>query len=335
VLVLRPARHSDMPGIERLAAESPVGVTSLPANSDTLYKKVQASLDSLTADVSFYGEESYFFVLEETETGELAGLSGIVASAGYNEPFYSYRNETLIHASPVLGIHSKIHALSLCHDLTGKTLLTSYYVEPSLRFSRGSDLLSRGRLLFIAQWPERFADGVVSEMVGVARDDGSSPFWDAIGQIFFGIEYHEAEYYCGVKGRKFIAELMPQHPLYVPLLGDEAQAAMGQVGPASTVPYDVLTREGFETENYIDIFDGGPTLHAATRGIRTIAQSRLVKIVDGTEGGPAWIMASTELDDYRATVVDAEVTDRGIGLTAAVRDAMGLAIGDVVRIAPL
>ncbi|MBV8466074.1 MAG: arginine N-succinyltransferase [Burkholderiales bacterium] len=335
MLVFRPARQSDLPAIERLASESPVGVTSLPVDQDTLASKVQASIDSIAADVSYYGEESYFFVLEDKIADTLVGVSGIVASAGFNEPFYSYRNETLIHAAPGLGIHSKIHALSLCHDLTGNTLLTSFYVQPSLRFTRGSDLLSRARLMFIAQWPERFADGVVSEMLGSTRADGSSPFWDSVGRIFFGIDYQDAEYYCGVKGRKFIAEMMPQHPLYVPLLSDEAQAVMGEVGPDSAVPFDVLTREGFETENYIDIFDGGPTLHAATRGIRTIAQSCLAKVMEGSVGGAAWLVSTTRLDDFRATVAEADVTDHGIALAPAVREALGLAVGDVVRVSPL
>jgi arginine N-succinyltransferase len=335
VLVLRSCRLSDLPGVEQLATDSPVGVTSLPADRDTLFRKIQASIDSMAADVSFYGEESYLFVLEDSSSGELVGVAGITASAGFNEPFYSYRNETLIHASPGLGINNKIHALSLCHDLTGNTLLTSFYVRDPLRFSRWSDLLSRARLLFIAQWPERFADGVVSEMVGVCRDDGSSPFWDSVGRIFFTVSYQEAEHYCGVKGRKFIAELMPQHPIYVPLLADEAQEAMGQINAVSEVPFDVLTREGFEAENYIDIFDGGPTLHATTRAIRTVAQSRLAKVVEGQGGNAAFLVASTRLDDFRATVADAEHSGSTICLSAAAMAALGVKAGETVRIAPL
>ena len=37
----------------------------------------------------------------------------IVASAGFSEPFYSFRNETFVHASRSLSIHNKIHVLSL------------------------------------------------------------------------------------------------------------------------------------------------------------------------------------------------------------------------------
>lgn len=335
MLVLRSSRLADLPGVELLAQESPVGVTSLPANRDALYRRIQASMDSMAADVGFHGEESYLFVLEDTDSKALVGVSGLVASAGFSEPFYSYRNETLIHASPGLGIHNKIHALSLCHDLTGNTLLTGFYCRDELDFSRWSDLLSRGRLLFLAQWPARFAEGVVSEMLGVNRPDGTSPFWDSVGQVFFGIGYQDAEFYCGVKGRKFIAELMPQHPIYVPLLSDEAQTAMGQVSTDSEVPFDVLLREGFETENYIDIFDGGPTLHARTSSIRTVAQSRLAQARAGAGGSTPFLVATTRLEDFRATVAEAELAGDEIRLPLAVMTALALQDGETVRIAPL
>ncbi|WP_269531894.1 arginine N-succinyltransferase [Chitinimonas sp. BJYL2] len=335
MLVLRTARLDDLPGIEPLATRSPAGVTTLPANRDSLYRRVQASIDSLAAEVAFHGEESYLFVLEDTDTKALVGISGIVASAGFKEPFYSYRNETFIHASPGLGIHNKIHALSLCHDLTGNTLLTSFYINEPLRFTQWSDLLSRARLLFIAQWPERFADGVVSEMLGVTREDGGSEFWDAVGRRFFGIEYQQAEFYCGVRGRKFIAELMPHHPLYVPLLNDDAQEVMGQVGPYSALAYDILMREGFETENYIDIFDGGPTLYAPVRGIRTMMESQLAKAQAGEGSRTPCLVATTRLDDFRACVADVAFEAGQAYMPADVLNALALQPGDTVRFAPL
>ncbi|GAB3266532.1 arginine N-succinyltransferase [Chitinimonas naiadis] len=335
MFVLRPARLADLAGIEALAQASPAGVTSLPADRETLYRKVQSSVDSLAAEVSFHGEESYFFVMEAMDGGELVGVSGIVASAGFNEPFYSYRNEAFVHASPGLNIHNRIHALSLCHDLTGNSLLSSFYLREGLHFTRWSDLLSRARLLFIAQWPERFAEAVVSEMIGVTDPQGNSAFWDAVGRVFFGIDYQEAELHCGIKGRKFIAELMPQHPLYVPLLSDAAQEVMGQVGEHARVPYDILTREGFETENYIDIFDGGPTLYASTRGIRTVAQSQLATVASGKAGPHAFLVATTRQHDFRATVAEAEHCDGHIVLSTEILNALALAPGDTVRIAPL
>lgn len=335
MLVMRPAQMADLADVQRLAADSPVGVTSLPDDAGRLGDKIAASEASFAAEVSFNGEESYFFVLEDTDSGRLVGCSGIVASAGYSEPFYSFRNETFVHNSRELKIHNKIHVLSLCHDLTGNSLLTSFYVERPLVSSAFAELNSRGRLLFMAGHPERFADAVVVEIVGHSDENGDSPFWDAVGRNFFDMTYAEAERLCGLKSRTFLAELMPHYPIYVPLLSDEAQEAMGQVHPRAQITFDILMREGFETDHYIDIFDGGPTLHARTSGIRSIAQSRLVpvKIGEAVVGGRQYLVSNGQLQDFRAIVADLDwVPGKPVVLSAQAAEALGVGEGASVRL---
>ncbi|MCF7530827.1 arginine/ornithine succinyltransferase subunit alpha [Pseudomonas petrae] len=340
MLVMRPAQMADLSEVQRLAADSPIGVTSLPDDVGRLGDKIAASEASFAAEVSFNGEETYFFVLEDTEAGRLVGCSGIVASAGYSEPFYSFRNETFVHASRELKIHNKIHVLSQCHDLTGNSLLTSFYVLPELVGTLWSELNSRGRLLFVASHPERFADSVVTEIVGYSDDNGDSPFWDAIGRNFFDINYAEAERLCGLKSRTFLAELMPHYPIYVPLLPDEAQEAMGQVHPRAQITFDILMREGFETDHYIDIFDGGPTLHARVSGIRSIAQSRVVPVKvdtvstgDAVKGGRPYLVSNGQLQDYRAVMLELDwVPGKPVALSLAAAEALGVGEGASVRI---
>ncbi len=232
-------------------------------------------------------------MLEDLARGQLVGCSGMVATAGFSEPFYSFRNETFVHASRELKIHNKIHVLSLCHDLTGNSLLTSFYMQPELVGTPWAELNSRGRLLFVASHPERFAESMVVEVVGYSDEHGDSPFWDAIGRNFLDINYAEAERLGGLKSRTMLAELMPSYPIYVPLLPDSAQESMGQVHPRAQISFDILgCAKGFESDHYIDIFDGGPTVHARTSGIRSIAQSRLVPVRLGARrrppGAPTW-----------------------------------------------
>ncbi len=336
MLVMRPAQLSDLAEIRRLAADSPVGVTSLPDDDERLREKVLASEASFAAEVSFNGEESYFFVLEDTDAGRLVGCSGIVASAGYSEPFYSFRNETFVHASRELKIHNKIHALSLCHDLTGNSLLTSFYVERPLVDTVFAELNSRARLLFVASHPERFADSVVVEIVGQSDEQGNSPFWDAVGRNFFDMNYAQAERLSGLKSRTFLAELMPHYPIYVPLLPDAAQEAMGQVHPRAQITFDILMREGFETDHYIDIFDGGPTLHARTSGIRSIAQSRMVPARIGEaqgRGGRPYLVSNGLLQDFRALVAELDwVPGKPVALPRAAAEALGVGEGASVRL---
>ncbi|CDF82954.1 arginine/ornithine succinyltransferase subunit alpha [Pseudomonas sp. QL9] len=335
MLVMRPAQVADLQQVQRLAADSPVGVTSLPDDAERLKEKILASEASFAAEVSFNGEESYFFVLEDTQSGRLVGCSAIVASAGFSEPFYSFRNETFVHASRELKIHNKIHVLSLCHDLTGNSLLTSFYVERDLVNTPIAELNSRGRLLFMASHPERFADAVVTEIVGYSDEQGESPFWNAVGRNFFDLNYSEAEKLSGLKSRTFLAELMPHYPIYVPLLPDEAQEAMGQVHPRAQITFDILMREGFETDNYIDIFDGGPTLHARTSGIRSIAQSRLVPVRIGEvpKATRSYLVTNGLLQDYRAVVAELDwVPGKPVTLSAETAEALGIGEGASVRL---
>jgi len=335
MLVMRPAQVADLQQVQRLAADSPVGVTSLPDDAERLKEKILASEASFAAEVSFNGEESYFFVLEDSQTGRLVGCSAIVASAGFSEPFYSFRNETFVHASRELKIHNKIHVLSLCHDLTGNSLLTSFYVERNLVNTPIAELNSRARLLFMASHPERFADAVVTEIVGYSDEQGESPFWNAVGRNFFDLNYSEAEKLSGLKSRTFLAELMPHYPIYVPLLPDEAQEAMGQVHPRAQITFDILMREGFETDNYIDIFDGGPTLHARTSGIRSIAQSRLVPIRIGEvpKATRSYLVTNGLLQDYRAVVAELDwVPGKPVTLSAETAEALGIGEGASVRL---
>jgi len=175
----------------------------------------------------------------------------------------------------------------------------------------------------------------VTEIVGYSDEHGDSPFWDAIGRNFFDLNYAEAERLCGLKSRTFLAELMPHYPIYVPLLPDAAQEAMGQVHPRAQVTFDILMREGFETDHYIDIFDGGPTLHARVSGIRSIAQSRVVPVKMGEmgKGGRLYLVANGQLQDYRAVLLELDwAPGKPVNLSLETAEALGVGEGASVRI---
>ena len=76
-------------------------------------------------------------------------------------------------------------------------------------------LLSKSRLLFIAEFADRFAPKVIAELRGRLDADGRSPFWEGLGRHFFAMEYSTADYLTGIGQKSFIAELMPRHPVYV------------------------------------------------------------------------------------------------------------------------
>ena len=339
VLVLRPCRMSDLPSVERIAAASAVGITSLPPDHERLYEKIRNSSHSFNSDVDVNGEEVYFFVLEDTVSGEIVGTSGIAASAGFHDRFYSYRNEIIVHASQELGVSNKIHSLHLCHDLTGLSLLTSFYIDPKYHNTQWPQLLSRARLLFMVENPQRFADKLAAENPGVCDDNGNSPFWNAVGRRFFNMDYPQAERLSGGRSKTFIAELMPQYPIYVPLLPANAKLAIGQLHPVAELPFSILLKEGFEADTYIDIFDGGPTVEARISTLRSVAANRRLRVtLDAPASGTAalYLIANTATSDFRATIGNVVVTaDEVLVLSPALADHLEVASGDDVRVTPL
>ncbi|MCA3001146.1 MAG: arginine N-succinyltransferase [Rhodocyclaceae bacterium] len=352
MFVLRPAELTDLPQIESIAAKSAIGITSLPPDRDRLTDKITNSRYSFASEVDLPGEEAYFFVLENANTGEIVGTSGIAAAAGFHDRFYSYRNEIIVHASQELKVSNKIHALHLCHDLTGLSLLTSFYIDPTFVDSDLPDLLSRARLLYVAEQRQRFADKLAAENPGVCDAEGRSPFWDAVGRRFFNMDYPQAEQLSGGRSKTFIAELMPQYPIYVPLLPAAAKLAIGQLHPDGELPFSILMDEGFEADTYVDIFDGGPTVEARVETLRSVRLQRrmtvstsLPNLAETIESGRAVmsIVANTKSEGFRATIAPVVIgTGSGvgngsdhIGVSREVAVLIDVDDGDAVRVVPL
>lgn len=333
--VLRPCKPEDLPALERFADASAHGLTTLPHDNAKLVGRIEHSMASFaTGDVS--GEETYLFVLDDVAAGTTIGVSGIAAQAGFSDRFYSYRNEFTVHRSRALSCSNRVHTLHLCHDLTGATLLTSFFIDPAYRDTLAPQLLSRARLLFVSQHSERFSDRLASENPGLADDSGRCPFWDAVGRRFFGMDYPTAERLAEGRSKAFIAELMPTSPIYVPLLPEPAQWAIGQLHPDAELPFSILTDEGFEPDTYVDIFDGGPIVTSKLGSLTTVKDVMLAQVSNATPAAaaaPARVMlANTEREGFRATLASGHWTDQGLALHDQQLEDLQLTRGDLARI---
>ncbi|WP_374661228.1 arginine N-succinyltransferase [Inhella sp.] len=300
--VLRPVVETDLDALERMAAHASPGLGSLRLDRAGLEARIRASQQAFaTPDEEVSGEERYLFALEIE--GRVCGCSGIAASAGFGTSFYSYRNEFVVALSPALRLRTRTHTLHLGHDLTGATLLTSFYIEPeAARWQDGAaaQLLSRGRLAFLHRHAQRFAERVAAEFPGWLDAAGGSPFWDAVGRRFFDMDYGQAELLATGRNKTFLADLMPQSPIYVPLLPEDAQRAIGQLHPDAELPFDILQSEGFDTDTHVDIMDGGPIAEArlvSLRSLRTPAPLSCARIAANAqvEGFRAWLAAPGEV----------------------------------------
>lgn len=334
--LFRAARPDDIEALERIAAASAVGITTLPEDRAQLAERLARSSAAFASNDDASGEEIHLFVVEDGQ-GRVVGTSGIAARAGFHERFFSYRNEMLVHTSAMLGTSNRIHTLHLCHDLTGVTLLTSFYIDPAHAGTLAPQLLSRARLLFIAAFAERFSDRIAAEYPGLADDNGRCPFWDAVGRRFFAMDYPQVERISGGRHKAFIAELLPQAPVYVPLLPEEAQWAIGQLHPVSELPFAILQGEGLEADTYVDVFDGGPVAEARLSGLHTVATSRActwrAAAAAERSAAPWHIVAATERGDFRAALVRG--TAPALALPPATVARLRLAPDTALRAAPL
>jgi arginine N-succinyltransferase len=337
MLVVRPSTFIDLASIERLLDDTDARVTTLPKDRDKLSEKISESDDSFRSGLDHESHASFLFVLEDTETSQLHGTSGVDSQAGNGYPFFNYRLDEVVHASHHLNISSKVPVLFLSHELTGRTLLRSFSIDPALRDTDGFELLSRARLMYMAINPERFNQEIIVEIQGIFDDKGVCPFWDAVGRRFFDLDFLTADYYCSVKSKTFMSELIPQHPVYVPLLPEEAANNIARNHEAANRTCQLLYREGFHKSKFIDPFDGGPVLKGQLNYTHTYSNIRFKKARPSEViGGMKYLISNQSTQDFRCaigTLVD------GIGdsirLPIDVANALNIREGDQIAYSPL
>lgn len=335
---VRPAQPDDLDQILEIAGTQGARLSStLPKQAEALANKIDHSLACFTNKAPDDRPPRFLFVLENTETGSIDGTAGIDACAGNGQPFYNYRRDALIHASHELGVSRRVEVLYPSHSLTDQTLLCSFSIKPELRGTEAFELLSRARILFIAEHRELFASRVVVEIQGVQTEDGAVPFWDSLGRHFFDMDFETADQYSGTLSKTFIAELMPPNPIYVTLLSVQAQEALGKPHTLTVPNFDLLQREGFQAGCYLDIFDAGPVLEARTDSLLTLVTSRR-KALHGSheETGETCLIAAGEGSSFRCmlTVVSESLDDQ-LKVPVKTWTALGKSAGDLVRVAPL
>ncbi len=332
MLIVRSVLESDLDSLFELIQRSEYGLTTLKVSKDELESRIERSLFAFKQKAAKPSGQPYVFVMEDLKLGKIVGTCSIYSKVGGFEPMYSYEIKQTIHRSEELNIEKKIDVLHLRAEHNGPTEIGSLFLSPDYWGGGHGRLLSMSRFLFMAEFKERFEPEIIAEMRGVVDHEGRSPFWAALGSYFFQIDFPKAETLTA-KSKKFIADLMPHHPIYIPLLPDDAQAVIGQVHENTRPALAVLEKEGFEFRNLVDIFDGGPTIHCELEEIRAVRESRAGTVVsidqvvaDGTEQ----LLSNCRMD-YRCCLGDThwdgdEVT---IDQVSALR--LHLKVGDKIR----
>jgi arginine N-succinyltransferase len=348
MMVIRPVRATDRDGMVELAGLAGAGLTTLPKDHDLLAKRINKSIESFKAAADRPGGESYLFVMEDQDTarqsspqgGRVVGACGITSKVGGFQPFWSYKIESVLFASKIIKVHKEVPILKLYEEHDGPCEIGSLFLHPDYRHNGNGRMLQLVRFFFMAEHPERFESTVVSEIRGVLDERGHSPFWDALGRHFFDIDFAEADR-LSVVNKKFIAELMPRHPIYIPLLPAEAQAVIGMPHKDSERAVRNLEAEGFRFAGMVDIFDAGPVVSCPRDEIRTVRASRRAVVAamgDVSGDAPVHMIGTTAAaEPFRACKgpVEPGGRDGSVRITADVAAALRLNVGDAVRIVEL
>lgn len=335
--MVRPAQPGDLNSMLELAGGvAPRLSSTLPRKDEALLAKIQQSVRAFQ-DMADSGESLRFlFVLEDTDTGAVRGVAGIDSRAGHGQPFYNYRKDALIHASHELGVSRRVDVLYPSHALTDRTLLCTFTIDPELQGTDAFELLSRARLMFIASHRHLFTDYSVVEIQGVQTASGEVPFWNSLGRHFFDMDFETADQHSGALSKTFIAELMPPNPIYVTLLSDDAQAALGQAHEKTRSTCELLQREGFHAGDYLDIFDAGPVLEARTDSLKTIVSSLQGRLHGSpSEDGEQYLICGGTKMQFRCTVAPVSETLAGdVRVSVRTWRCLGLDAGDPVQVSP-
>ena len=336
MMLFRKARDDEEEAIHELAQYSGIGITTLPKDHELLKTRLAWSSHSIKKKSTTPGQDYYFFVLEDTSNHRLVGTSAIKTSIGASLPFYTYQIVKQTQACHTLSLQNTYQTLHFVNTHHQYSELCTLFLEPAYRHHGNGLLLSRARLLFMAEYPHRFNANTLAEMRGISDEQGHSPFWNHVISHFFNMPFAEADRLTLATNKEFIADLMPKYPLYVELLHPDAIDVIGKPHPLTQPAFNILAQEGFQYRGYIDIFDAGPILEIETKDIQTLNKSKTLVLEALTDDLPEErVLLSNNKQDYRATIGQILCQNNTCLLNKNTAELLQLTPGDTLRIAPL
>lgn len=260
---------------------------NLPHDRTEIAAILTTSERSFNGEIEAARERRYVFVIRDLEKNRAVGTSMIIAQLGTREAayvFFDVRKEE--RYSRTLDRHFVHDVLCMGYSYHGPTEIGGLVVHPEYRKApeRLGMLISYVRFLFIATHRAVFQNRVLAELMPPLEKDRTSKLWEAIGTHFTGLSYRDADRLSS-KNKEFIRSLFPTGDIYVSLLPPEAQAVIGEVGPATKGVAKMLMRIGFRYGNRVDPFDGGPHFIAHTDEIELVSRTRTTAVRSGTPVG--------------------------------------------------
>lgn len=326
--IVRAVCLEDLDQLWELVGRATYGLTTLQVSKEQLSERVEHSHFAFHRKTEKPSGEPYVFVMEDSLSKRLVGLSCIFSKTGGYEPFYSYRRVRESHYCELLNKIQHVESLHLEKIHDGPTEIGSLFLLPEYRGQGRGRLLSLSRFAFMAAHPNRFAQEVIAEMRGVMTDEGQCPFWEAIGRHFFDMDFPQADTLSTIN-KRFIEDLMPRYPIYLNLLPDGLLQTLGKVHTHTRPALAMLEAEGFQAIDLIDIFDGGPVVRCKRDAIGAVKRTQRVTLLSTKEevDGPSVIVASSQ-GGFRAAIARVQREEADLVLAHQMAELLQVQVGD-------
>ena len=293
MLLLRDANRSDLASLAALAKV--LNTVNLPFDRRALAQIIDHSTRSFAGKVRDPLRRAYVFVAEDPRTGRIVGTSMVIAQHGTREsPCTFFDVSEREHYSGTLDRHFRHQVLSMGYHFDGPTEIGGLVVDPARRGGpeKPGKQLAYVRFLYMATFPARFRETVLAELMPPLGRDGRSPFWEAFGKRFTGLDYQEADKRSR-ENKEFIQQLFPPVDVYATLFPTRIRTTLGAVGPGTEPVRRLLERIGFRYVHRIDPFDGGPHYEAKLAEVTLVRAHRRGRLhprpLEGPEGWDALV----------------------------------------------
>ncbi len=306
--VLRAIEKQDLAAFSELAHQAGAGMTTLPKDDKLLAEKLDK------AALSFEGkaeQPDYLFVLENQESKEICGVSGIRAKLGSHHPMVLYRIE-----KENVSTGKTITKLEPFSIRDGPSEICTLYLAKNQRKAGLAPLLILARYLYIAKEPQRFTKRLCSNLRGYSEKD-SCLFWDYVHKPLTGLSFKEAsELYA--KDECALMTLLKQNTLYLERFPQILQDSLGLCHPNTEPAARWLEQEGFSFDQEIHILDGGPKLSVESQDARSVRDSQVYQIeaLEDSISAPLQLV-SREEGSFRAAYAAIKIEGHTCRLTKA------------------
>jgi arginine N-succinyltransferase len=278
MFLLREATKKDLDDLITLA--NTPGMFNFPSSREAMADRISRS------EQSFHGshrDPKYVFVAEDLRTRKVVATSMIVRQHGTPEsPHYYFKVGTEKRFSSTIQTGFIHGTLTLKSQIDGPSELGALVVSKDYR--NHEEKVGRqiffARFLYLIQNRQRFQNQLIAELLPPLNKKGHSPLWEAVGRRFTNLDYWEADS-LSAQNKEFIPDLFPQGKIYTAFLPADARNAIGKVAPSTEPVLHLLKRIGFEYQNEIDPFDGGPHLRADVNQVIPVKKAMKVVLRSG------------------------------------------------------